>query len=144
MRKVLILVAVLMGIGGAPALAGTAGILIADPEIFGVWASVWPDRNLSLDARLTFATADIGATAHIPFAYRSQHTFLLSALGGWAHNFVQPVHPVCDGGPRFGVGAGYGYLATWDLRILGGVSACHDGPSWVKGYELVGMFGSAF
>lgn len=124
--------------------AASAGILFSDPEIFGVWGSVYPDEHLSLDGRVTLSTVDIGVTGHLPMLREaSPHSLLLVGMAGWQHNFVREASLACDSA-KFMFGAGYGYLGAWDLRLIGGATGCHVGSSWHRGYTVIGMVGSSF
>ena len=124
----------------------SAGLLVADPEYFGAWGSVWPSTRTSLDARLTMSTIDGGITGHFPIAANlgEEHDILVTGMAGWTHDLIENHYWDAHHGFHLMACAGYGYRSAWDIRLLGGVTSYESPFGWARGYTLVGMVGRFF
>jgi hypothetical protein len=121
----------------------TIGVGLSTPEIVGLYVSLWPTANLTVDGRLTLATVDAGLTGH----------FALSSDGAWRHDLlaevlvgaaVIPTHFGWVGwhGPRVSGLLGYGLLGAIDLRIEAGLAmAAGPNDAWGPGLVALAMVG---
>lgn len=120
----------------------SVGLGLSYPEIALVWASVWPRRDLTIDALFTLSTLDAGATWHAGLG--GVHAILVQGLVGWTHSVVAT--PVFGyRGVRLFAGAGYGAQGSFDFRAVLGFSAQQTGAGrWGYAPTAFLMLGKVF
>lgn len=122
-RMVLVLLLLVATRPAAAAPMFTLGGQLSTPELAGLFASVWPTPELSIDGRVTLASVDAGLSGHIPLAGSIdgwRHDLVVTGLAGWVGipAWAQPRN-----GWRLSALAGYGLLGTIDVRLEAGVQA---------------------
>ncbi len=146
MKNFIFSIFLLLAASDASASKGSAGIVLATPEIFGTYASYWPTDDLSLDGRLTLSTVEGGVTAHIGImdSVSSRHDLLVTAMAGYVHDAVRNGTWHAYHGPHFIGAAGYGYQGGWDVRLLAGITTQPTLTSWSTGFTAYAMVGHSF
>lgn len=126
----------------AHASQGSAGIVLAIPEIIGGFVSIYATPRLAVDLKLTLATADAGLTVRTTGRVWD---FLISGAGGYVHSAVHGFDSVRYRGPHATLLLGFGYFEGIDLRMQGGVGLTQDAyGNWGAGPVLSLMWGLPF
>jgi hypothetical protein len=96
------------------------GVIAATPEAAGIYASVFPSAELSIDGWATLSTVDFGVSTYVPLSLTStsRHSFVLTGMGGYVHNLVENHDHYGTSKYHALLAAGYGYrnISGWDFR----------------------------
>ncbi len=131
---------------GNAAVKGGVGAVLTRPLTAGVYGTLFPVDDLSIDGWLTTTTADLGLTGHIP-VYKTldnRHSVLLTGMAGYTHNEIVQLYRTNS--YRAVLAAGYGFQTNGglDLRGLLGADIFGTHPSVEARFHAHVMVGYLF